>query len=211
MTGVFIAIEGIDGSGKSSVARKLATALRVAGNVVVLTREPGGTEAGTHIRALLLDTNRSVCPKTELLLMCADRAEHVTKVIVPALKAGSIVICDRFADSTRAYQGYGLGLNQNLVDDAIEIATGGLTPDLVLLLDLDPLSANARREGDFANLNALDGRDLAYRSRVRQGYLEIAGESASWHVIDASMSLDDVFARVLELAETAIASKHAPR
>jgi len=199
MSGVFIAFEGIDGSGKSTAARAVADHLRARGLDVVLTREPGGTELGREIRAILLEGQNQLAPGTELLLMCADRAEHVATVIRPALNAGAIVISDRYAGSTRAYQGYGLGLDMSSVNTAIEIATGGLCPDLTILFDLDPELAHERRSGDAGQLNLLDVRDFDYRTRVREGFLKLAQASERWRVVDASQPLDIVAAQALEL------------
>jgi dTMP kinase len=201
MTGVFIAFEGIDGSGKSTAARAVVDQLRARSLNAVLTREPGGTEPGRQIRALLLDSDHGLAPETELLLMCADRAEHVATVIQPALETGAIVISDRYAGSTRAYQGYGLGLDMAVVDAAIRIATGGLCPDLTILFDLDSEIAHARRSGDAEQLNQLDIRDLEYRTKVRDGFLKLARSSERWRVVDASQPLDHVISEALALVE----------
>ena len=209
MRGVFVALEGIDGSGKSSAAREIADSLRGEGHDVVLTREPGGTEAGSLIRSLILDSRRQLAPETELLLMCADRAEHVETVIKPALERGAIVVTDRFAASTRAYQGYGLGLAASMVDAAIAVATGGLCPDLTVLFDLDPRVAHARRTGDRENVNALDTRDLAYRTRVREGFLEMAHSSDTWRIVDASQPLQTVIADARECVLRTVAARLA--
>ena len=204
-TGLFIAFEGIDGSGKSTAARVVAERLHERGRDVIVTREPGGTEPGRQIRALLLDSGHALAPVTELLLMCADRSEHVATVIRPALEAGKIVLCDRYSGSTRAYQGYGLGLDMRDVDAAIGVATGGLSPDLTILFDLEPSEAHARRAGDSARLNQLDVRDLAFRTRVRDGFLALAGSSSGWHVIDASQPGERVVELALELIDRMLA------
>jgi dTMP kinase len=206
-TGTFIAFEGIDGSGKSTAMRVVAERLRERGLDVVATREPGGTPPGRQIRALLLDADHALTPATELLLMCADRAEHVATVIRPALQAGKIVLCDRYAGSTRAYQGYGLGLDMRTVDAAIAIATGGLSPDLTILFDLEPSAAHARRSGDAGSLNQLDVRDLAFRTRVRDGFLALAGSSSDWRIIDASQSTERVADMALELIDPIVAGQ----
>ena len=205
MSGVFIALEGIDGSGKSTIARAVADQLRARSLDVVLTREPGGTRPGREIRAILLEGQDRLAPETELLLMCADRAEHVAAVIRPALNAGAIVISDRYAGSTRAYQGYGLGLEMTSVNTAIDIATSGLRPNLTILFDLDPELAHERRSGDAGQLNLLDVRDLAYRTRVREGFLKLAQASERWRVVDASQPLDIVAAKALELIDAVVA------
>jgi dTMP kinase len=201
MPGVFIAFEGIDGSGKSTAARAVVDRLRGRGLTVVLTREPGGTEPGRQIRTLLLESGHGLAPETELLLMCADRAEHVATVIRPALEGGAIVVSDRYAGSTRAYQGYGLELDMAIVNATIEIATGGLCPDLTILFDLQPALAHARRSVDAGQINQLDIRDLEYRTRVRDGFLKLAQSSERWRVVDASFPLDVVISEALALVE----------
>jgi dTMP kinase len=206
-TGTFIAFEGIDGSGKTTALRVVGERLRERGLEVVETREPGGTEPGRHIRALLLDAGHALTHATELLLMCADRAEHVATVIRPALGAGKIVLCDRYAGSTRAYQGYGVGLDMGEVDAAIAIATGGLSPDLTILFDIEPSAAHARRSGDAGSLNHLDIRDLAFRTRVRDGYLALAGSFNGWRIVDASQPLERLVNQALELIELTIAGQ----
>jgi dTMP kinase len=208
---IFIAFEGIDGSGKSTAARIIGERLRELGLDVVSTREPGGTEPGRQIRALLLENDHALAPVTELLLMCADRAEHVATVIRPALEIGKIVLCDRYAGSTRAYQGYGLGLDTCDVDAAIAIATGGLMPDLTILFDLEPSAAHARRSGDAGSLNQLDMRDFAYRTRVRDGFLALAGSTSNWHVIDASQPAERVVDLALELINALVTGQQVAR
>ncbi|MEK7765918.1 MAG: dTMP kinase, partial [bacterium] len=147
--GHFITTEGIEGCGKTTQARLLATRLRREGHTVLLTAEPGGTKLGRSIRAALLTAGRRVHPLAEWLLFEADRAQHVRETIEPALRRGAVVICDRYSDSTRAYQGYGRGLGLSFVDRVDRIATGGLRPDLTLLLDLPVREglARARRRG----------------------------------------------------------------
>jgi dTMP kinase len=207
MRGCFIAFEGIDGSGKSTIARIVAERLRELGHDVVLTREPGGTAAGQMIRALLLDGQFELTPEAELLLMCADRAEHVSRVIRPALDAGSIVISDRYEGSTRAYQGHGLGLDLALVEHVIDLATRGLVPDLTVLIDVDTTTAAERRSRDDTNVNALDIREVGYRQRVRDGFLSIAATEPSWRVIAGSRAVEDVAADALELVTQTIATR----
>jgi dTMP kinase len=196
--GKFIAFEGLDGTGKSTVLARVADRLRAAGVDLVTTREPGGTDAGAAIRALILNGELPLAPRTELLLMCADRAQHVETVIQPALASGKMVLSDRFEASTRAYQGSGLGLPAEEIAGAVAIATGGLRPDLYVLLDLDPDIASARRHGDAGAVNALDGRAHEFRLAVRNAYLHMAASEPGWVVIDASREVSAV-------AEAAIA------
>jgi dTMP kinase len=211
VAGVFIAFEGIDGSGKSTVAAAVVRTLRERGLDVVSTREPGGTAAGREIRSLLLNSDHRLEPITEMLLMCADRAEHVATVIRPALESGAIVISDRFSGSTRAYQGFGLGIEMTVVDAAIRVATGGLEPDLTILFDLDPAIAYERKSGDAGQLNRIDVRDIDFRTRVRDGFLELARSCDGWRIIDASQSVDQVLAQVLDLVDSIAIPQYVPQ
>ena len=135
MAGTFITFEGIDGSGKSTQMRLLVNSLRYQGFDVLATREPGGTPVGLRLRSALLDAQEQVDPLTELLVFAADRAQHVRRVLRPALKAGQIVLSDRYADATKAYQGAGRGFSAELISEIVQLATEGLIPDLTLLLD----------------------------------------------------------------------------
>lgn len=191
MTGYFITFEGPEGGGKSTQARLLAERLRAAGYAVTLTREPGGTPAGEAIRAIWDDLARSdLLPITDLFLLCAGRAQHVGEVIRPALERGEIVISDRYADSTRAYQGYGSGLDFETLETLLRIATGGLAPNLTLLLDIPAAEGLERRrqasKAGAGQLDRLDQRSLEYHERVRAGYLKLAAqEPARWGTFDA--------------------------
>jgi dTMP kinase len=190
----FITVEGIEGCGKSTQARRLAEAI---GPKALLTVEPGATELGGAIRTLLLEQrSREVSPLAELLLFFADRAQHVHEVVRPALTAGRIVVSDRYADSTTAYQGYGRGLSLDLIRTLTTHATDGLAPDLTLLLDL-PVEvglARARRRGAA---DRMESEDVGFHERVRQGYLTLAAEEpARWVVIDATGSEDEVALRI---------------
>ena len=167
--GMFITLEGGDGSGKSTHAAALACWLRRQGYVVCLTREPGGTRLGERLRAALL-SHRAVDPWAELLLFQALRAQHVTEVLRPAVARGAIVVCDRFADSTMAYQGYGLGLDRALIGHITRLVTRGLTPHLTLILDR-PAADGLRRA---RRRHAMERRGVAFQRRVRAGFLAIA-------------------------------------
>lgn len=198
---MFITFEGIEGSGKTSQAAALAEALRAEGPVL-LTREPGGTPAGERIRDLLLGAGGGdLGPMTQLLLMCAARAQHVREVLRPALGRGETVICVRYSDSSRAYQGGGEGVPAPDVEAAVALATGGLEPDLTLLLDLPPEEGLRRRSGARAEgWNHYDERELGYHRRVREAYLEVARRDPGRVVIvDASRSWDAVAAEVLQV------------
>jgi len=192
--GCFIVIEGGEGSGKSTVHAALGEALRAEGRNVVLTREPGGTELGEQIRALVLAQKSLETEVTELLLFEAARAQLVATVIKPALRRGDVVLCDRFAASSVAYQGFGRGLGRDLVERANGIATGGLKPDLTLLLDLPAAEGLARRATAGA-ANHFDVETLAFHERVRAGYHDLANDFPdTWRVIDAARPLDAVLA-----------------
>lgn len=185
----FITIEGPDGSGKSSQARLLGERLRRAGFDVVVTREPGGTRLGEQVRDIVLGAGRDLDPRADALLFSAQRAQHVADVIGPALAAGRIVVCDRHRDSTIAYQGYGSGLDVAEVTRLQDLATGGLLPDLTILLDVPVDVGLARRmSGPPADRNKFeldDGFDRPYHERVRAGYLEMAASGGRWRIVDA--------------------------
>ncbi len=180
---MFITFEGIDGSGKSTQAKLLYAYLREAGYDVLLTREPGGTPIGDQIRAVLLDNmaNTTMHPSTELLLFCASRAQLVNEVIQPHLARGGVVLCDRYADSTLAYQGYGHGLNLKTLRQLLTFATGGLKPDVTVYLDLDPVEGLARRRKarlfNSEEWNRLDDMELAFHRRVYAGYEALIAEA----------------------------------
>jgi dTMP kinase len=198
-SGLFIAIEGGDGAGKSRLQAALAERLASRAEVI-LTREPGGTDLGEQIRSLVLAQRSLADPLAELLLFEAARAHLVAAVIGPALQRGAIVICDRFTASSIAYQGFGRGLGREIVERANTIATGGTSPDLVLLLDLPVETGLARRAGDGAT-NHFDKETVAFHERVRDGYRELAGVSDSWCVIDATQPFDAVLAAAIAATE----------
>ncbi len=184
---MFITFEGPDGSGKTYQMALLNEYLKEKGFPTLATREPGGTSIGDQIREILhnLD-NTSMHPRTEILLFQASRAQHVEQVILPHIKLGGIVLCDRFADSTLAYQGYGHRVDLKTLKLIVEFATGGLKPDLTLLLDLDVGEGLQRREkgGDW---NRLDAYDLGFHKRVREGYIKLMkADPGRWVKIDAS-------------------------
>ena len=189
---MFVSLEGIDGSGKSTQARLLAEAL---GDGALLVREPGGTDAAERIRALLADPGVQLEPLAELLLFCAARADLVERVIRPALTEGRDVVSDRFADSTAAYQGGARGLGVELAEQLSEAATGGLQPDLTLLLWIDPGTAAGRMQGD----DRFESEGLEFQSSVADAYEQIAVRHADRVVrVDATGTVEEVHARVLE-------------
>jgi len=195
---VFITFEGPDGSGKTTQIRLLAEWLRERGYEVVVTREPGGTGIGDQIRAVLHDPhNTAMDAATEILLYSADRAQHVAQRIRPALAAGKIVISDRYADSTLAYQGYGRGLGRETLRTITGFATGGLTPDLTLYLDITPEEGLQRRRTGGGEWNRLDAEALEFHQRVRAGYLKLVEqESERWVVIGAARPVEEVQAEI---------------
>ncbi len=184
MPGVFVTFEGPEGSGKTTQILRLAAELETDGLAVVATREPGGTTVGERIRGLLLDLDGGpLQPETEVLLFCAARAELLAHVIRPALATGHLVLCDRYADATRAYQGHGRGLDAERIEAINRQATGGLEPDLTLLLDLPVERGLARRRREGEAWNRFDAASLAFHQRVRQGYLELAAAAPERFVI----------------------------
>lgn len=193
----FLTLEGPDGSGKSTQARLLADHLREKGHHVLLTREPGGTPIGDQIRKLLMDLgNKGMTPAAEFLLFSASRAQIVRQVIRPHLDAGGTVVCDRFADSSLAYQGYGHRLPLAAVRAVNSLATGDLIPDLTFLLDIPP-EEGLRRRREHGVWNRLDDYDLEFHRRVRDGYLELAkAEPTRWIVVDAAKEEGEVWRQV---------------
>lgn len=190
----FVTLEGGEGSGKSVQTLRVAGRLEARGLDVVATREPGGTPVGESVRGIVLHPpgGARVDPLAELLLFEAARAQLVATVIRPALERGAVVLCDRFADSSLAYQGYGRGIDLDLIERLNAVATGNLRPDLTLLLDV-PVDVGLARRRQEGGLNSLDGEDVAFHERVRQGYLALARrEPARWRVIDATRSVDEV-------------------
>lgn len=194
--GVFITFEGGEGSGKSTQIRALTRRLEAAGVAVRALREPGGTAAGEAIRAILLDpANSGLDPRAELLLYEAARAQLVAEVIEPALAAGEVVVCDRFYDSTTAYQGYARGLDLEEVTRLNHVATGGLEPDATVVLDIGPEAGLAR--ATVGGADRLEGEDEAFHRAVREGFLAIAAEERDRvRVVDATGSVDEVAERV---------------
>jgi dTMP kinase len=202
--GWFITLEGIEGSGKTTQAAILADALRSCGNQVMVTREPGGTRAGEFIREIFLDSSISLKPTAELLLVLADRAQHVREKLLPALEAGQIVISDRYSDSTIAYQGYGRGLDPKLVRDLNRLASDGIIPDLTIVLDCPPeiglARTKARAESAVRVRDRFEGEQLEFHRRVRDGFRVMARDDRSRVVLlDSTREPPDVSAAILHL------------
>ena len=195
MSGVLVTFEGVEGSGKSTQCRRLAALLRARGLDVVQTSEPDGTELGAGVRRLFQVEGAPPKPLTQVFLFMAARHQHVADVIRPALSRGAVVLSDRYADATLAYQGFGQGVDLETIRDLNTLATGELLPDLTLLLDLEPAFGMARISG--RSLDAFERMDLAFHRRVREGYLEIARtEKRRVVVLDADRDADALFAAV---------------
>lgn len=190
---MFITFEGSDGTGKSSQIARLAEILQLAGYPVLLTCEPGGTPIGEQIRSVLSDLgNTDMQKRTEILLFQASRSQLVEQVIRPHLDKGGIVLSDRYADSTLAYQGFGYQMDLAQIRSIVDFATGGLKPDLTLLFDMD-VEEGLRRRAKGGEWNRLDALEVAFYQRVRRGYLELAeAEPLRWIVINATPSFDEV-------------------
>lgn len=206
MSGVFITFEGIEGSGKSTVSGMATKYLASKGFKVIHTYEPGDTAAGKEIRSILLDPgHKGMHPVTELLLYFADRAEHVHHLIAPALKREDVVLCDRFTDSTMAYQGFGRGLDLKMLRDIDAVARDGVWPELTILLDLD-VSTGLQRNSHAGKKDRFEMEEIAFHERVREGFLSIAREEPERvKVVDASRPIDAVFAEVRALMDQIIA------
>jgi len=183
---MFITFEGPEGSGKTTQIKALSAFLCAEGRDVLTTREPGGTPISDQVRAVLMNLqNTAMHPRTEILLFLAARAQLVEQVIRPQTAAGKVVICDRYADSTLAYQGYGHGYDRAALRQMLDFATGGLWPDLTILLDVDP-EEGLKRKKTADEWNRMDAYTLAFHQRVRAGYLEMAAqEPQRWVVVDA--------------------------
>lgn len=193
----FIAFEGINGCGKTTLHRKVSEALRAHHRRVVDTREPGGTELGKEIRKLLLEwPGEKKSSRAELLLFAADRAEHMDKVIRPNLEIGAWVLCDRFIYSTITFQGHGRGIDRQWIDQANFLATQGKAPDLVVLLDIDPVTALTRIKGRSGNgKDSFEDEEIDFHNRIRQGFLECAqNDTVPFLVLDAQKSPDELAA-----------------
>ena len=206
---MFITFEGPEGSGKTSQLPALATYLEGLGYKVVCTREPGGTAISDQIREVLTSMkNQELHPRTEILLFLAARAQLVEQVIKPALEAGKIVLCDRYGDSTLAYQGYGHGLDLKILRQMLEFATDHLTPDLTLLLDLE-VEVGLARKKKGAEWNRLDAYALAFHKRVLEGYHQIiAEEPKRWVTVDATQDIDTVQAALRKTILKKLKSMH---
>ena len=211
--GLFITLEGVEGSGKSTQIRHLAGVLTQAGYHVLQTREPGGTATAEAIRHILLaaSPHEPVTPQAEALLILAARSQHVTHGIRPALRQGSIVLCDRFSDSTFAYQGFGRGLDLRWLRAANEVATGKLTPDLTLVLDLPVSVGLARRRADRGQQNRLDRETKRFHRKVRRGFLALAAEDPRrMRIVNANRSAQAVQDEITKIVVGWVARQRRP-
>lgn len=199
MKGFFISFEGIEGTGKSTQASLLSAYLQQHEWTVIRTREPGGTAISLKIRELLLSLdNREMDPVTELLLYNAARVQHIREVIDPALERGEIVICDRFSDSTLAYQGYGRGIDRTMILALDKLATKGMRPDLTLLLDID-VETGLKRNREINKRDRLELEDIAFHEKVRAGFLRMAEEEPDRiRIIDCSGSIETIHRDILK-------------
>lgn len=223
MSGLFITFEGCEGSGKSTHSEKVYQALIKNGYPVLLTHEPGGTKVSDRIRELLLSRNEdgnfnNLVPNAELMLYLASRAQHVEELILPAIKAGKIVLCDRFFDATMAYQGYGRGLDPAFLKSVNSFITHGLSPDITILMDIEPetgierskkIKKPAASEGE---LDRMESQSMKFHKTVREGYLEIARmETERIFVYEATQPLEQNFDQIFKTIMTFIESHAVPR
>ena len=198
---MFITFEGPDGSGKTTQMDLLMPFLAEKGLDTVRTREPGGTDIGDQIRSVIMNMkNKSMHPRSEILLFCASRAQLVEELIRPSLSEGKLVLCDRYADSTLAYQGYGHGLDRDALIRLLDFATGGLKPDMTLLFDISAEAGLRRRLTNHEEWNRMDDYALQFHERVRSGYLAMAAaEPERWVVINADRTPDEIHAEVVSV------------
>ena len=204
---MFISFEGIDGAGKSTQVKKLKKHLAEKGHQVLTLREPGGTVIAEKIRSLLLESKHDITPIGELLLFSASRAELVQNVISPALKQGNVVIVDRFYDSTTAYQGYGRGLDLEMLRAVNTVSTSGLEPDITFFLDISPEDALIRKFSEKSiplsfeenELDRMESSGLAFYQRVREGYLQLAGsEKKRFMMLDACNDPESIHEEIVQ-------------
>ena len=208
MRGVFITLEGGDGSGKSTQAEKLEEWLTEAGRTVVRTREPGGTDFGNEVREIVLHSRGHISPRAEALLYAADRAQHIATKVRPALERGDVVVQDRYLDSSVAYQGAGRVLDADEVRQLSLWAAEGLLPDLTILLDLDETEARRRLDGARTRFDRLENEKSEFHARVRAAFLDLAAkEPDRFLVLDASLPAETLAARIRGVVEPLL-SRH---
>ncbi len=202
--GIFITFEGIEGSGKTTQVKLLAERLKEQGFKVIKTFEPGDTQAGEKIREILLSPSININPLTELMLYFSDRIQHVEEKIRPAINQGIIVICDRFTDSTIAYQGYGRGLSIELIEELNDILLNNFKPDLTILLDL-PAEIGLSRNQKINKRDRFEMEDIAFHNKVRKGYLQIANsEPERFFIVDATENVSEISQKIYEIVRTKV-------
>jgi dTMP kinase len=205
ISGLFISIEGIEGSGKTTQIKLLYEYIKTKGYDVILTREPGGCNIGEQIRHILLDPNNNITPLTELLLYMAARIQHIHEVIIPALSEGKIVITDRFIDATIAYQGYGRGINIELIHKLNRLVIQDIKPDITFILDIEPdegilRAVNIAKERPEGYPDRIEKEDISFHQRVRQGYLDIAAkEPDRVIVINGRGGIDEIHQKICNI------------
>jgi dTMP kinase len=205
---MFITFEGLDYSGKSTQVKLLSDRLSLQDRRVLILREPGGTEIGEHIRKMLLDkTNISMTEASELFLFSASRSQLIQEVVRPALEGEMVVICDRYYDSTTAYQGYGRGISLEVINAINRYATGGLVPDLTFFLDIPIREIEKRMMAAKKNKDRMESNGLEFYERTRDGFLKIANEETRCHIIDGMQRIDEVHEIIWQKVSDALEEK----
>lgn len=203
--GKFITLEGPEGSGKSTQARLLADYLTEKGIDVVRTREPGGVSIAEQLREMLLNPDNVICARAELLLYASGRAQHTEELILPALKEGKYVICERYTHASIAYQGYGRGLDMDLINQLNNVATGGLCPDITIILDIDVEKGLKRVETSCRDFDRLECENISFHQKVRDGYLAIANDDPRVLIVDSDNPVEDIHKRVVNILKEKVA------
>ena len=201
MTGKFITLEGPEGAGKSTQASMLADYIKGRGIEVVRSREPGGVSIAEQLREILLNPGSIIYPKTELLLYASGRAQHTQELIMPALEAGKFVVCERYIHASVAYQGYGRGLDMELIEQLNFISTSGLEPDMTFVLDIDVSEGLKRVESSNREFDRLESENIEFHRKVRDGYLKMAAESDIMIVVDSSGNIMETNRQIIEQIE----------
>jgi len=198
---MFVTVEGIEGCGKSTLITGLSERLRPLGKEIIVTREPGGTKAGEIMRSLLLDPGMALAPLTEAFLVNAARAQHIVEELEPALRRGAVVLCDRYEDSTLAYQGYGRGVDLGVLRTIGEIANGGVRADLTIVLDVPVAISRARVGSRAAAADRFDLQSDRFHMRVRDGFLDIARTAERYHIMDGTRPPNELVDEAYDLVE----------